>query len=74
METGTPALFAAMGSEYMYSWGVRGDNNPASAGYLGYLDAKKLYPEVKCKSFKEFLQETIEGKVASIYAGRFPSG
>ncbi|KAF4425276.1 hypothetical protein F53441_14159 [Fusarium austroafricanum] len=56
---------------YKYNWGIRGDNTPDHAKYLGYLDAKELYPDVQCKSIREFSKEVIEGsRSAAPYQGR----
>ncbi|KAF5657627.1 isoflavone reductase family [Fusarium heterosporum] len=59
--------------QYGYTNYVRGDNTPEHAKYLGYLDAKALYPDVKCKSLREFIQEVVAGKRDHhIYVGRDP--
>jgi len=56
---------------YKYNWGIRGDNTPNYAKYLGYLDAKELYPDVQCDSLREFTKEVFEGsKSATPYQGR----
>ena len=47
-------------SHYKYSLGIRGDNTPERAAYLGYLDAKKLYPDVDSTTFKAFIQGELE--------------
>ena len=60
-------------SQYRYSRCVRGDNTPKSADYLGYLDGKKLYPDLVCRSIREFVSEVIGGKRDHrIYVGRDP--
>ena len=46
----------------MRSWGVRGDNTPESARYLGYLVADDLYPGFKGRTFESYLQEVVDGK------------
>ncbi|KAF9777023.1 hypothetical protein IL306_004709 [Fusarium sp. DS 682] len=56
---------------YRYTWAIRGDNTPDHAKYLGYLDAKERYPDVQCKSIREFAKEVIEGsRSAALYQGR----
>ncbi|KAI9158085.1 Isoflavone reductase-like protein [Paramyrothecium foliicola] len=55
-------------AEYSNSWGVRGDNTPEFARYLGYLDAKELYPDFKYITFKEYLTDALEGRVKKAYA------
>src|SRR5688572_8060043 len=48
-------------TEYKVSWGIRGDNTPERAAYLGYLDARELYQDLKTKSMEEFVKELVEG-------------
>ncbi|KAK7039903.1 glycoside hydrolase [Favolaschia claudopus] len=50
-------------AEYNYSKYVRGDNTPEYAKYLGYLDARELYPEFKPISFRNFVTELLDGKI-----------
>ncbi|KAF7334591.1 Isoflavone reductase family protein [Mycena venus] len=54
-------------ADYEYNKYVRGDNTPAYAKYLGYLNARELYPEFQPQAFKEFLHELLDGKVARPY-------
>ncbi|KAF9635124.1 hypothetical protein BFW01_g6019 [Lasiodiplodia theobromae] len=53
--------------QYYYSIGVRRDNNPEYAEYLGYLDGKKLYPDLKGVSLEEFFQSILDGKAKRPY-------
>ncbi|KAF3803286.1 hypothetical protein GCG54_00013395 [Colletotrichum gloeosporioides] len=53
--------------EYWYSMGVRGDNTPEYAEFLGYIDGTKLYSEFKPIAFETFLGEVLDGKSISIY-------
>ncbi|KAH6685053.1 isoflavone reductase [Plectosphaerella plurivora] len=62
------AVMALAGADYGYSMNVRGDNAPEYAKYLGYLDAKELYPDLEFIKFDDFLAELIEGKVKRVYA------
>lgn len=55
---------------YHYSKYVRGDNTPDNARYLGYLDARELYPDFKPISFAQVIRETWEGKAKKPYADR----
>ncbi|KAH7386317.1 hypothetical protein BKA64DRAFT_680697 [Cadophora sp. MPI-SDFR-AT-0126] len=55
-------------SEYKMSMGIRGDNTPEHGKYLGYLDAKELYLDVKTVSLKTFIEEMLQGKVRQIYS------
>ncbi|KAF5240026.1 hypothetical protein FAUST_4610 [Fusarium austroamericanum] len=60
-------------SQYRYSRYVRGDNTPEHARYLGYLDGKTLYPDLKCKSMADFVREVVNGeRDHRIYVGRDP--
>ncbi|TQN64411.1 Isoflavone reductase-like protein [Colletotrichum shisoi] len=53
--------------QYKYSWGVRGDNSPESAEYLGYLSGKELYPDVDFISFETYLKDLLAGKAKKVY-------
>lgn len=55
-------------SEYRLSWGIRGDNTPEYAEYLGYLNGKELYPDFEFTSFDAFVNEMLEGKAQKVYA------
>lgn len=57
-------------AEYQLSWGVRGDNTPEYAKYLGYVTSKELYPDFKPVDFTEYLQTVIEGTAKGIYTDR----
>lgn len=43
---------------------IRGDNTPENATYLGYLDARELYPDFKPVKFREYFTEVKDGKAA----------
>ncbi|KAJ6575850.1 hypothetical protein B0H10DRAFT_2236693 [Mycena sp. CBHHK59/15] len=62
------ARLRSFGEDYNYSKYVRGDNTPAYATYLGYLDARELYPEFRPRSFKDFVGELLDGKAAKPYS------
>ncbi|KLU86300.1 hypothetical protein MAPG_05315 [Magnaporthiopsis poae ATCC 64411] len=65
-----PLLDLAM-SQYRHSRHVRGDNVPDRARYLGYLDGKTLYPDLKCTSLRDFIRDVAAGKRDHrIYVGR----
>ncbi|KAI5862074.1 isoflavone reductase family protein [Durotheca rogersii] len=49
-------------NQYVDSWGLRGDGSPESAAYLGYLDFKQLYPDVRGKTARTVFQEILDGK------------
>jgi hypothetical protein len=57
--------------QYDVSGYVREDNTPENAKYLGYLDAKELYPDFKPISLKSFLTELFAGQGVKPYEGRF---
>ncbi|KAJ7137577.1 hypothetical protein C8R43DRAFT_1019729 [Mycena crocata] len=48
--------------DYQYSKYVRADNTPEYAAYLGYRDARELYPDFKPITFRDMLGEVLEGK------------
>ncbi|KAK9326937.1 hypothetical protein V1520DRAFT_358478 [Lipomyces starkeyi] len=54
--------------QYRYSWGIRGDNTPESAKYLGYLLGKELYPDIDFTTFDGYLKELLDGKARKPYA------
>ncbi|TPX17886.1 uncharacterized protein E0L32_002987 [Thyridium curvatum] len=54
--------------EYWNSWGLRGDNTPEYAKYLGYLIADELYPGLKGQSLEAFIQDIIDGKGEKVYS------
>ena len=54
-------------AQYSLAVGIRGENTPEFAKYLGYLDGKKLYPDFKFISFESYLQEVVSGTAKGIY-------
>ncbi|KAI8716122.1 NmrA domain-containing protein [Fusarium sp. LHS14.1] len=46
--------------EYVFSAWARGDNQPAQANFLGYLDAKDLYPDLQAVSLEETVVEALK--------------
>ncbi|KAL2830659.1 hypothetical protein BJY01DRAFT_240331 [Aspergillus pseudoustus] len=57
-------------AEYQLSWGIRGDNTPEYADYLGYLSCKDLYPDFQPIEFKEYLSSVFGGTAKGIYTDR----
>ena len=55
-------------AQYAYSKYVRRDNTLEYASYLGYLDARGLYPDLEPKTFREFVADLLDGKVVRPYA------
>lgn len=54
-------MFALAMAQYFMSWGIRGDNTPEYARYLGYLDCKELYPEIEFNPFEKYVQSALDG-------------
>lgn len=54
-------------AQYAISWGVRGDNTPEYAKFLGYVTSKELYPDLKYRTLKEYLHEVLEGNAKAVY-------
>ena len=61
------AQIQLVSSEYKISWGIRGDNTPEYAKYLGYLTSKELYPDMNFVSFSDYIQEVLDGKAKPVY-------
>jgi hypothetical protein len=59
----------ALEGEYEISKYIRGDNTPENAEYLGYIDAKKLYPDIQPITFRAYLGELFSGKGTRPYDG-----
>ncbi|KAJ5272499.1 hypothetical protein N7478_007624 [Penicillium angulare] len=57
-------------AEYQYSWGIRGDNNPEYARYLGYYLTPELYPDFQPSDFREYLESVIRGTAKGVYTDR----
>ncbi|KAJ7488600.1 hypothetical protein B0H11DRAFT_1913080 [Mycena galericulata] len=68
--TNVMARLMSFSGDYDYSKYVRGDNTPAYATYLGYLDARELYPDFQPRRFREFIVELLDGKVEKPYKNR----
>jgi hypothetical protein len=64
-----PAMLKFGITEYKYSLGIRGDDTPEHAKYLGYLNARELYPDVDVIPLKTFIEEMLEGKIKAVYSG-----
>lgn len=54
-------------TQYHYSKYYRRDNTSENAKYLGYLDAKELYPEFTPRSFQAFARELVNGQARRPY-------
>jgi hypothetical protein len=57
-------------SQYELVLGIRGDNSPERAKYLGYLIGKDLYPDLQGESLEQFINDTLAGKIERLYARR----
>ncbi|KAJ5273547.1 hypothetical protein N7478_008672 [Penicillium angulare] len=54
-------------AQYEYSKYVRQDNTPEYADFLGYLNARELYPDLKPREFREYFTEVMAGKARKVY-------
>ncbi|KAL2793051.1 NAD(P)-binding protein [Aspergillus keveii] len=61
------AIGALTTTQLFCSWGIRGDNTPEYAQYLGYLDGKELYPEFEFKKFDDYVKEVLDGTAVGVY-------
>ncbi|KAJ4176287.1 hypothetical protein NW755_014500 [Fusarium falciforme] len=59
--------FEVVKYQYFNSLGLRGDNTPEYARYLGYLDATELYPDMKVTTPEAYCQQVLSGKAMTIY-------
>ena len=55
-------------AQYDYSKYIRVDNSPGYAKYLGYLDARELYPDFVPKGFREFAVDLLDKTVVRPYS------
>ncbi|KAL2828841.1 hypothetical protein BJY01DRAFT_261444 [Aspergillus pseudoustus] len=62
-----PVRLTLVPLQYNLSRAVRGDGRPEYAKYLGYLDARELYPDLEPRSFKSFVEEVLDGKAERAY-------
>ncbi|KAF4985076.1 hypothetical protein FDECE_16844 [Fusarium decemcellulare] len=53
--------------QYWYSCGIRGDNTPEYAVYLGYLTTHELYPDFEWTRFETYVQQVLNGKGKRVY-------
>ncbi|KAJ3533614.1 hypothetical protein NM208_g7908 [Fusarium decemcellulare] len=53
--------------QYWYSCGIRGDNTPEYAAYLGYVTTHELYPDFERTTFETYAQEVLDGKGRRVY-------
>ncbi|KPM42915.1 hypothetical protein AK830_g3606 [Neonectria ditissima] len=63
----SPSYYQVARLQYWHSWGIRGDNAPEYARYLGYLIAKDLYPDLQGASLEVYTQEVLSGKAKVVY-------
>jgi len=67
---GMAASMGVIGRQYPRSWGIRGDNTPENAKFLGYVTSRELWPEMEFWGYEDYLKEVIEGKAATVYEDR----
>ena len=48
-------------AHYKNTLGIRGDNTPEHAKYLGYLDAKELYPDLVTMPLEDYIKGELQG-------------
>lgn len=66
-----PTKLKLIGTQYEYSHGVRGDNTPEYAKFLGYVTSKDLYgSDMDYVPFEEYLKELVSGQASEIYEDR----
>ncbi|KAJ5018831.1 Isoflavone reductase-like protein TP7 [Colletotrichum sp. SAR 10_99] len=56
--------------EYYYSSFIDGDNSPEGVKHFGYIVAGDLYPDFKPTTFRDFFQETLDGKRRILYSAK----
>jgi hypothetical protein len=59
------------GSQYRYSLNIREDNTPEHAKYLGYLDARELYPDFQPVKYTDYVNDVVKGTTVKVFQGRF---
>lgn len=57
-----PTPFLTSTLLYWHSALVRGDNQPERASFLGYLDARELYPELEPVRFEDTIRRALQNK------------
>lgn len=55
-------------AQYKYTLGIRGDNTPEHAKYLGYLDVKELYPDVVVTALEDYIRDSLDGRLETVYS------
>ncbi|KAM5371222.1 hypothetical protein ACJZ2D_008142 [Fusarium nematophilum] len=63
----SPNFYKLATLQYLNSWGIRGDNTPEYARYLGYLNARELYPDLKGREFEDYCKEVLDGGASRVY-------
>lgn len=61
------AWMGRTGGQYNNSKWIREDGTLANAKYLGYLDARELFPDFKPITFEAFLDELVAGTLKKPY-------
>lgn len=59
--------FEVVKYQYFDPFGIRGDNNPEYARYLGYLDATEPYPDMEVTTPMAYCERLLSGKATTIY-------
>jgi hypothetical protein len=58
------------GMQYINSKYIRADNTLENAKYLGYLDARELYPDFQPRTFEACIKEVLAGEATKLYNGK----
>ncbi|KAK2610051.1 hypothetical protein N8I77_003510 [Diaporthe amygdali] len=59
VKSGELDLWCQVILEYVHSAWSRGDNDPQWAGFLGYLDAKLLYPDLEARTLEHSISDVL---------------
>ncbi|KAJ0120912.1 hypothetical protein J7T55_015650 [Diaporthe amygdali] len=59
VKSGELDLWCQVILEYVHSAWSRGDNDPQWAGFLGYLDAKLLYPDLEAHTLEHSISDAL---------------
>ncbi|KAF5005215.1 hypothetical protein FDECE_8336 [Fusarium decemcellulare] len=65
---GSTVMLSLGMAQYKYLLGIRGDDTPEHAKYLGYLDVKELYPDVVATPFEKYVEDSVYGRIKTVYS------
>lgn len=61
-------MLPLIAAQYRTILGVQGFNTPEYAKYLGYLDARELYPDLTLTPFEEYVKDAFYGRTKAGYS------